>query len=61
LFILTLVTVLALRINLVTGLLGMNVGGIPLSQHSHGFAIVVSTLALITGALAYVLLLRRRD
>lgn len=61
LFILTLVTVLALPINLVAGLLGMNVGGIPLSQHSHGFALVVSALTLITGILAYVLLIRRRD
>jgi zinc transporter len=61
LFILTLVTVLALPINLVAGLLGMNVGGIPLSQHSHGFAWVVSALTLITGILAYVLLIRRRD
>ena len=61
LFILTLVTVLALPINLVAGLLGMNVGGIPLSQHSHGFVLVVSALTLITGVLAYVLLIRRRD
>jgi len=61
LFILTLVTVLALPINLVAGLLGMNVGGIPLSQHSHGFALVVSALTLITGLLAYFVLLRRRD
>jgi zinc transporter len=61
LFILTLVTVLALPINLVAGLLGMNVGGIPLSQHSHGFALVVSALALVTGVLAYAVLLRRRD
>jgi zinc transporter len=61
LFVLTLVTVLALPINLVSGLLGMNVGGIPLSQQSHGFALVVSSLTLITGVLAYVLLIRRRD
>ncbi len=61
LFLLTLVTVLALPINVVTGLLGMNVGGIPLTQHSHGFAWVVSGLTLITAVLAYVLLIRRRD
>jgi len=61
LFILTLVTVLALPINLVAGLLGMNVGGIPLSQHSHGFALVVGALTVITGVLAYVVLIRRRD
>jgi zinc transporter len=34
LFLLTVVTVLALPINLVAGLFGMNVGGIPLAQHS---------------------------
>jgi zinc transporter len=61
LFILTLVTVLALPINVVTGLLGMNVGGIPLTQHQHGFALVVSALTFVTGVLAYVLLIRRRD
>jgi zinc transporter len=61
LFILTLVTVLALPINLVAGLLGMNVGGMPLAQYNHGFALVVSALTLITGVLAYVLLIRRRD
>ena len=36
-FILTMVTVLALPINIVAGLLGMNVGGMPLAQHEHGF------------------------
>ena len=61
LFILTVVTVLALPINVVTGLLGMNVGGIPLQQYTHGFAAVVGTLTLVTIVLAYVLLIRRRD
>ena len=61
LFILTAVTVLALPINLVAGLLGMNVGGIPLSQHRQGFMLVVGALTAITGMLAYILLLRRRD
>jgi len=37
LFLLTMVTVLALPINLVAGLFGMNVGGIPLNQHRYGF------------------------
>jgi zinc transporter len=32
LFVLTMVTVLALPVNLVAGLFGMNVGGIPLAQ-----------------------------
>jgi len=42
LFVLTVVTVLALPINILAGLFGMNVGGIPLSDHKHGFWIVVS-------------------
>jgi zinc transporter len=61
LFILTLVTVLALPINLVAGLLGMNVGGIPLAQHQQGFMMVVGALTLVTGVLAYFFLVRRRD
>ena len=32
LFVLTVVTVLALPINLIAGLMGMNVGGVPLSE-----------------------------
>jgi zinc transporter len=45
-FVLTTVTVLALPINMIAGLFGMNVGGVPLAQHSHGFWIVV---ALVIG------------
>jgi zinc transporter len=48
LFVLTMVTVLALPINLVAGLMGMNVGGVPLSAHPHGFWWVVSLIALAT-------------
>ena len=61
LFILTLVTVLALPINLVAGLLGMNVGGIPFAQHPHGFEMVLTTLAGVTGLLAWLMFLRRQD
>ena len=61
LFILTVVTVLALPINLIAGLFGMNVGGIPFAGHPHGFFLVVALVALITGVLAYVALLKRRD
>lgn len=56
LFTLTVVTVLALPINIVAGLLGMNVGGIPLAQHEHGFAVVVAFIAgfsLLAGWLAF--------
>ncbi len=52
LFTLTIVTVLALPINLVSGLFGMNVGGVPLSQNGFGFWIMVAIIASLTGALA---------
>lgn len=54
LFVLTIVTVLALPINIIAGLLGMNVGGIPLAQHPHGFwiiAAVVIAFTVVAGAL----------
>lgn len=56
LFVLTIVTVLALPINIIAGLLGMNVGGIPLAQHEHGFwivAAIVATFTVIAGWLAF--------
>jgi zinc transporter len=53
LFVLTVVTVLALPINLVAGLFGMNVGGIPLNQHRSGFVLVVGPLLVLTALLAY--------
>ncbi len=58
LFTLTVVTVLALPINLVSGLLGMNVGGIPLSDHGQGFWIMLALIAALTG-LATVLVRRQ--
>jgi zinc transporter len=54
LFVLTVVTVLALPINLIAGLFGMNVGGIPFSQFRHGFLLVVVVVAIITALLAYI-------
>lgn len=56
LFVLTVVTVLALPINIIAGLLGMNVGGVPLAQHAHGFWIVVGiviTFTALAGGLAF--------
>jgi zinc transporter len=56
LFVLTIVTVLALPINIIAGLLGMNVGGIPLSDHPHGFLIIVGvviTFTVVAGWLAF--------
>ena len=61
LFLLTMVTVLALPINLVASLFGMNVGGIPLNQHPYGFFLVLSPLLLLTALLAYWAFVRRRD
>jgi zinc transporter len=60
LFVLTMVTVLALPINLVASLFGMNVGGIPLNQHPYGFFLVLSPLLLLTSLLAYWAFVRRR-
>jgi zinc transporter len=47
-FTLTVVTVLALPINIVAGLFGMNVGGIPLAQNAEGFWVVVALIATFT-------------
>jgi zinc transporter len=55
-FTLTVVTVLALPINIVAGLLGMNVGGIPLAQNPNGFvwiAVVVVAFTTLAGWLAF--------
>lgn len=60
LFRLTVVTVLALRFNLVAGLFGMNVGGIPFSQHRHGFLVIVGAVAVCTGLVALLVARRRR-
>ena len=48
LFVLTIVTVLALPINILAGLFGMNVGGVPLAENSDGFWIVVGIVATFT-------------
>jgi len=59
-FTLTVVTVLALPINIIAGLLGMNVGGIPLADNPHGFlwiAALVVTFTAVAGWLAF----RQRD
>jgi zinc transporter len=53
LFVLTLVTVMALPINLISGLLGMNVGGVPLNQHGHGFWWVLGFVLALTGGLGW--------
>lgn len=54
LFVLTIVTVLALPINITAGLMGMNVGGIPWAQDENGFWIVVALIGLITAIAAWI-------
>ncbi len=61
LFVLTVVTVLALPINLVAGLFGMNVGGIPFGQSDHGFLVIIGSLLTITVLLAYLAFGRGRE
>ncbi len=50
LFMLTVMTVLALPINILAGLFGMNVGGIPFADHPHGFWIIAAMILLFAGA-----------
>lgn len=61
LFTLTVVTVLALPINIVAGLLGMNVGGIPLSQSGHGFLVVVVIVVTFTALAGWLAFRKRKD
>lgn len=60
LFVLTMVTVLALPINLVAGLLGMNVGGIPLAESKHGFWVMLALIGALTIIIARALVRRLR-
>ena len=59
LFTLTMVTVMVLPINLISGLFGMNVGGIPFSGHDAGFWILLLLIGVLTGCVAVVLIRRR--
>jgi zinc transporter len=47
LFILTIVTVLALPMTIIPGLFGMNVGGIPFAQHQAGFWAVLLVMLVV--------------
>src|SRR5262245_50243438 len=49
LFVLTVVTVLALPLTIVPGLFGMNVGGVPLQEYNGGFWLVTVVVAGIVG------------
>ena len=61
LFLLTFVTVLALPINLIAGLFGMNVGGVPLADNPRGFILIVTILVTLTAMTGYLAMRRRRS
>ena len=52
LFMLTVMTVLALPINILAGLFGMNVGGVPLAQDPYGFWIIAVLILVFAGCAA---------
>lgn len=60
-FLLTMVTVFALPINIVAGLLGMNVGGIPLAEDPRGFWIIVAIVASFTAVAGWYAFFKQRD
>lgn len=61
LFMLTMATVLALPINIIAGMFGMNVGGIPLAQNDHGFWIIAAIIASFTVVAGWYAFFRQRD
>lgn len=61
LFLLTMVTVMALPINIIAGLLGMNVGGIPLADHNYGFWVIAGIVLSFTSVVGWYAFSRRRD
>ena len=61
LYVLTIVTVLALPFNVVGGLFGMNVGGIPFENNPHGFSLLVWLVSISVVLAAWFLLRRRKD
>lgn len=60
-FLLTMVTVLALPINIVAGMLGMNVGGIPLAENHWGFWIMAAIVASFTGIVGWRVFLKVKE
>ncbi len=61
LFVLTVVTVLALPINILAGLFGMNVGGVPLAQDPWGFWIIVAVVLTFTAVAGWFTLRKREN
>lgn len=60
LYVLTVITVLALPINIIAGFFGMNVGGIPLASNPHGFMLLVLVVVVFT-VIAGWFALRKKD
>lgn len=54
-YILSITAVVFLPLTFITGLLGINVGGIPGAQHQWGFAIVCALMAIMFGVTLFVL------
>ncbi|MGC4092775.1 MAG: CorA family divalent cation transporter [Polyangiaceae bacterium] len=50
LYLLSIVTTVLLPITMITGVFGMNVGGLPFSAHNHGFWWVMAVMALAVGS-----------
>jgi zinc transporter len=61
LYLLTTVTVLALPINIVAGMLGMNVGGVPLAENHYGFWIMAAIIATFTSIVGWRVFVRMKD
>lgn len=61
LFMLTVMTVLALPINILAGLFGMNVGGIPLADNPSGFWIIAVLITVFAGAATWLVVNRGSD
>lgn len=53
-YILSVVAALMLPLSVITGLLGINVGGLPLAHSSHGFWIVTGSLVILVGIQIYI-------
>lgn len=59
LYVLSILTTTLLPITLITGIFGMNLGGIPWATHPHGFAYV--TMGIVSGVAVALFLLWRRQ
>ena len=60
LYVLTTVTVLALPINILAGLFGMNVGGIPLAEDAQGFWTLVAIVLGFSAIAAWAAFRKKR-